>query len=443
MPPLITTPLTGRRFVGIARIEPTSAAPTQRFATISEPVAGLSSTLHSWPTGTGGPLATTRTFSWTTELQLLAIGGLPSATAVAGISGAATPSVVLQFINPGSNFASVVAFTLDNPATQFSRVSRVRPLFSPATAPIVVLSDQSQRHIAKLQRFAPGGSSVGFQTFATASLGDAFADDVIELPSPPNAPGRILVTGRASGQPSFAGLIGASFAGLTPRAAWTEFQLGTPGINSAPPGQFVDLVTAGLPTFVSPVRAATDGAQFVYLGGQTSTGTLLIERRPHTNLTQQPTPLESSAAMTLVDMIRGPQGILVLAWVERPLTFAGVSVPYTPTTGINVVVIALHPTNPSRCAPGTCLAIRFPSPSSTLTAPWPSSSTRERTRRSGERRSHELRWGEHARPAGSHASSPGEWGFDEAHAYRSGADRDGPRRMLGATRGRAVPLCSR
>ncbi|MDX2010272.1 MAG: hypothetical protein SFW67_08785 [Myxococcaceae bacterium] len=336
-PPLIIWTIPDRRFVGLARIDPT--APPQRFATVSEPIDGGSSILETWGAADGGPLANRRTTAWSSELRVQAIGGTGAITAVGGVAPA---GLRLEFVNPANNFSAPSSVLLESAATGMPRVSRIRGLFATTTSPIVVLTDRTERHIARVRRFDTVFTSFGMQLFSTAMTGDAFGDDLVELPAQSSTTGRLLVTGRADGQPSYASLTGLSYGPITPRVAWSTFPLTSTGVNASPPGQFVDLVTSGAPTFTGPVRAASDGNLFLWLGGQLTGGALRLERRALGDLGLQP-PLDSTGPMVLVDLIRGPQGVFVLAWVDRAVSFAGQAIPYTPGTGSNVVVIAMLP----------------------------------------------------------------------------------------------------
>jgi hypothetical protein len=341
-PALTVWPTSNRRFVAIARVMPTG--PGQRFATVSEPLDGGISFLETWSSTSGGPLANSRATLWNSDIRIQTIGGTDSLTAIGGlVSGGAQPTLRLESVNPAANFMPLSSITLETMTTPASRVVRIRGTPNTGTGPLMVFTDRSMRPTAVLRRYDLATLTNASEPFASGPLGDALGDDVIELPPASSSAGRVLVTGRCDGSCSFASAFGLSYGTLTPRAAWTTFPLGTVAFNAAPAGAFIDLVTAGTATFSGPVRAATDGSQFVYLGGQSNTGALLIERRAQTTLALN-TVLSSSGPMTLVDLIRGPQGIFVLAWVDRAVTFAGLPVPWTAGSGANVVVIVLHPT---------------------------------------------------------------------------------------------------
>lgn len=311
---------------------------------MSEPLDGGQSFIESW-TAVGGPGPNVRTTTWASGLRVQAIASTGGTTAIAGlVQAASTSTLQLEFVNPTMNFSSVSTQALES--SQFpGRVARLRGLSSTGVAPMVVLTDGESGvgYRVKVRRFDSSSLTFGQQLFETNMTGSAFGDDVVELPSGNLMSGWLMVAGRANGAPAYASSPGSnSNLVVMPRLAWSSFPLITAAINSAPPGGIVDLFTGSTPNFTGPIRVSFDGTTFLFVAGQAGMGnTLRVERYTYPTFTLD-SALASSGPMTVVDLIRGPTGVLLLGSIDGPSTFGGVTIPWLANTGSNVVVIAMN-----------------------------------------------------------------------------------------------------
>lgn len=339
-PPSISAPLLNRKFIGIARVAGLGGYPAQRFATLSEAADGGSSMLDTWATDAGFVLST-RVVAWS-DMHVQAIGSATDGRmAIGGVSG--TNMLVLEYVEPTNFFAPSNPKTL-SAAGPAGRVVRIRGVNSTA-APLMVLFDGVTANEARWQLPVLMGNTFGLQSFSSGLSGAVTADDLVSTPFG-GITNAVVVTGRCQGQCTFAGVMGSMTLRSVGHLGWTEYDPTTGAINAAAAGSFRSLTSGAVSSFneASAIRAATDGNAFIYLAGQGSSGELVIQPWTHTSPAPQPSII-STGPLTLVDFIRGPTGVLLLARLNAAgVSFGGPGLPWTASNLGNVVVLRIDNT---------------------------------------------------------------------------------------------------
>lgn len=336
---MVFTALPQRRFVSIAPVGGPAGHPNPSFVTVSEPLDGGASFLDPWATD-GGPLIT-RTVSWASEMRVNVVASGVNGTT--GIGGTTPSETKHQFIDPASVAPFPNSGGLRSLEIVFGRVVAACGVAS-TTAPIVYATELGPRE-TRLTRHEVAPGSFGRQLFTANIGGSIVVDDLVASPTPAGANG-LFVVGRCDGVCTFASVPTLNSPRPVPVLAWTNYNPSTSGLENAPMNGLRALTDGSqAPLFVpsAPLRLATDGSQSFYVGGQGLGGELVVHQFAITTAIPGAAVVETIGPLRLVDMTRGPAGVLVLASLsDANVTFSnGGVLPWTPANQRNVVLIRI------------------------------------------------------------------------------------------------------